>query len=163
MIHPSHLKYEESRRMPYLAMLDKLRQFLRMPSAVLIVCGYSFNDEDLNASLIDGLQGNPKAMMFGLGFGPFAKYAAAARLAETCVNFSFLAPDKAIIGTRTAPWIERDASGDLQDSNAIEWLKGTTNDRKTASFRLGHFAKLGEFLAELVGADRIVADKKDAK
>lgn len=163
MIHPSHLKYEESRRMPYLAMLDRLRQFLRMPSAVLITCGYSFKDDDLNASLIDGLQGNPKAMMFGLGFDPFANYAAATRLAETCVNFSFLSPDKAIIGTRIAPWIGSDDSGELQDSNAIEWTKAPTGERRMASFRLGDFAKLGDFLAELVGADRIIADEKDAK
>lgn len=33
LIHPSHLKYTESRRMPYLVMLDQLRGFLRNPQA----------------------------------------------------------------------------------------------------------------------------------
>ena len=28
LIHPSHLKYEQSRRMPYLAMIDRLRAFV---------------------------------------------------------------------------------------------------------------------------------------
>lgn len=48
VIHPSHLKYEESRRMPYLAMIDRLRAFLKQPTATLVICGYSFRDQHLN-------------------------------------------------------------------------------------------------------------------
>src|SRR5258708_16446635 len=48
MIYPSHLKYDESRRMPYLAMLDRLRAFLRQPARVLITSVYSFSDYHLN-------------------------------------------------------------------------------------------------------------------
>lgn len=36
MIYPSHLKYDQSRRMPYLAMLDRLRDFLSRGQAVLV-------------------------------------------------------------------------------------------------------------------------------
>lgn len=39
MIYPSHLKYDQSRRMPYLAMLDRLRAFLSRGQAVLVTCG----------------------------------------------------------------------------------------------------------------------------
>lgn len=42
MIYPSHLKYDQSRRMPYLAMLDRLRSFLARGQAVLVTNGYSF-------------------------------------------------------------------------------------------------------------------------
>jgi len=35
LIYPSHLKYDQSRRMPYLAMLDRLRTFLDPDSTVL--------------------------------------------------------------------------------------------------------------------------------
>lgn len=55
VIHPSHLKYDESRRMPYLAMLDRLRAFLRQPSAAFILCGYSFRDDHINEVIIQGL------------------------------------------------------------------------------------------------------------
>ncbi|MDZ4063189.1 MAG: SIR2 family protein, partial [Coriobacteriia bacterium] len=48
LIHPSHQKYDESRRMPFLAMMDRLTDFLRQPGAVLISVGYSFGDEHLN-------------------------------------------------------------------------------------------------------------------
>ena len=44
LIYPSHLKYEQSRKMPYLAMIDQLNRFIRQPNSLLIVSGYSFND-----------------------------------------------------------------------------------------------------------------------
>ena len=40
LIYPSHLKYDQSRQMPYYAMLDRLRAFLRSDQCVLITCGY---------------------------------------------------------------------------------------------------------------------------
>src|SRR5690606_18064352 len=47
IIHPSHLKYDQSRKMPYLALIDRLNKFLRQNSAVLILSGYSFSDDHL--------------------------------------------------------------------------------------------------------------------
>ena len=41
LIYPSHLKYDQSRQMPYLAMIDRLRAFLRSEQCVLLTCGYS--------------------------------------------------------------------------------------------------------------------------
>ena len=66
LIHPSHLKYDESRRMPYLVMQDRLRQFLKEPSATLSTIGYSFEDEHINELIVQGIQGNPGAMVFAL-------------------------------------------------------------------------------------------------
>jgi hypothetical protein len=48
LIYPSHLKYEQSRRLPYLAMIDRLRAFFRETNSVLVICGYSFGDDHLN-------------------------------------------------------------------------------------------------------------------
>ena len=67
MIFPSHLKYDQSRRMPYLAMLDRLRAFFHGKDAPrLVVCGYSFLDDHLNEVLLDGLRGNRNAQCFAL-------------------------------------------------------------------------------------------------
>ena len=54
VIHPSYMKYQESRRMPYLAMVDRLRAFLKQPTSTLILCGYSFRDEHVNEVYRDG-------------------------------------------------------------------------------------------------------------
>lgn len=57
LVHPSHLKYDESRRMPYLAMIDRLRAFLRRRGAARFVSGYSFGDRHINEAMIQGLEG----------------------------------------------------------------------------------------------------------
>ena len=37
IIHPSHLKYEESRKMPYFAMIDRLRALFKINASLLLV------------------------------------------------------------------------------------------------------------------------------
>ena len=97
MIHPSHLKYDESRRMPYLAMLDRLRNFLLSGQAVLVTCGYSFSDRHLNDVILQGLTANPSAICFALLFGDRAKYPVAVAAARTRANLSLLAVDGAVL------------------------------------------------------------------
>lgn len=69
LIHPSHLKYDQSRRMPYLAMMDRLRAFVSRKQAFLVICGYSFGDGHINEAIAEGLRGNPNATAFALQFG----------------------------------------------------------------------------------------------
>ena len=69
LIYPSHLKYEQSRKMPYLALIDHLSDFLKKDPALLITCGYSFNDEHLNSSLLNALKSNPSSTIIALLFG----------------------------------------------------------------------------------------------
>jgi hypothetical protein len=69
LIYPSHHKYTQSRRMPFLAMQDRLKAFLARPEAVLAICGYSFADEHFNALIREGLRGNARLVVFGLVYG----------------------------------------------------------------------------------------------
>lgn len=104
LIYPSHLKYDESRRMPYLAMLDRLRAFLRQPASVLIISGYSFSDDHLNEIIVQGLQGNATAATFALMYGSLDNYGSLIELAQNRANLSVLGADKAVIGTKLAEW-----------------------------------------------------------
>jgi len=162
VIHPSHLKYDESRRMPYVAMIDRLRLFLKQPSSVLIGCGYSFRDHHLNANLTEGLQGNSTAMTFALVHGRLEKYGNAVKIASTRANFSLLADDGAVIGTKTARWCEREGG---EESAAVEWVPkeaAAAGGPKEGRFRLGDFARFGLFLEELIGAERSKEEPKNA-
>lgn len=163
VIHPSHLKYDESRRMPYVAMIDRLRSFLKQPSSVLIICGYSFRDQHLNANLTEGLQGNSTAMTFALVHGGLEKYGETIKIASTRANFSLLASDGAVIGTKNARWAERDGG---EDSVAVEWVAKAAaagGGPREGRFKLGDFARFGLFLEELIGAERSKEEPKDAK
>ncbi|MGB6569478.1 MAG: SIR2 family protein [Xanthobacteraceae bacterium] len=87
LIHPSHRKYDEKRRMPYLVMMDRLRDFIRnqhhrerLPVA-LIVVGYSFSDKHINEALAENLQANPSAVCYALQYDVLDRYPKAKELA----------------------------------------------------------------------------------
>ncbi|WNV04032.1 SIR2 family protein [Candidatus Methylospira mobilis] len=148
MIYPSHLKYDQSRRMPYLAMLDRLRAFLARGQAVLVTCGYSFADVHLNEVIFQGLRSNPTAICFGLLFGSRSGYADTTAKARTIPNLSLLAADGAVLGTS-----ERDWRRDEQTEHALHGISITKEEAsdtttKSCKFLLGDFNYFGNFLAQ---------------
>ena len=150
MIYPSHLKYDQSRRMPYLAMLDRLREFLARGQGILVTCGYSFADQHLNEVILHGLRSNPTAMCFGLLFGDRAGYADALRKARMHPNLSLLAADGAVLGT-----VELDWRADEQNGHPLHGVSVTKREKATGDnampanceFLLGDFKSFGSFLA----------------
>lgn len=132
LIHPSHLKYDQSRRMPYLIMQDRLREFLRAPSATLVTSGYSFGDDHINDVLAQGLRSNPSAVVFGLLFGELSQYGAAVEFANVFGNVALFARDRGRLAGRVDEW----APGD---------------DGAARSCALGDFAQFGRRLGELAG------------
>ncbi|TYP84661.1 SIR2-like protein [Blastococcus xanthinilyticus] len=130
LIYPSHLKYEQSRRLPYLALLDRLRGFLRRPSSVIVSCGFSYRDEHINEVIGQALRSNPTASVQALLFGQLEQYSEALALARRTPNLSLLAEDAAVVGTQTGDW-------------------ATTSTVST--FPYGNFSALGDLLRELVG------------
>lgn len=158
MIYPSHLKYDQSRRMPYLAMLDRLRSFLSRGQAVLVTCGYSFLDQHLNEVILQGLRSNPTAMCFGLLHSKKSDYPIAVEKAKRHQNLSLLARDGAVLGT-----FEKDWHSEQRDGDSLNGLSVRKPDAGSCEFVLGDFKKLGEFLAtQLSRSDEDVGGKDAA-
>lgn len=155
VIHPSHHKYHESRRLPYLAMMDRLRSFLRQDGATLVVCGYSFRDEHINEVIVQGLRASSSSVAFALQFDKLADIAEACGLATEQASLNILGHDGAVVGGKRLPWITRDAENAAgSNSPWVEWSPPGPEaeaEPHVAAFRLGDFAKFGAFLAELVG------------
>ena len=155
MIHPSYLKYQESRRMPYLAMTDRLREFLKSPTATLIICGYSFRDEHINEIIAQGLQYTQTAITFALLFENIDNYPKAVELARERFNISVLARDGAIINGQKSVWQRENNESIPVDIR--NWVKCETiapsngNNRVKTELTLGGFGKFGELLQNLVG------------
>jgi hypothetical protein len=143
LIHPSHLKYDESRKMPYRAFVDRLEYFLRQPGAVLVSAGYSFSDHHLNEAIRQGLEFNPSAAVFGLLHGALDQYSAGVGLAESRSNLSLFAESSAVVGCRTSPWELRSSPAGVAAS-AVQEVDGK------AKFSAGDFAILTEFLNGMV-------------
>lgn len=145
MIYPSHLKYDQSRRLPYLAMLDRLRDFLGRGQAILVCCGYSFADQHLNEVIMNGLRSNPTAMCFGLLYSDRTQYPEAIRCAMRQPNLSILAADGAVLGTLNRNWSS--ASQDSHPLHGVAVSSVTEGEVELCRFGLGDFKKLGQFLA----------------
>lgn len=165
MIHPSHLKYDESRRMPYFVMIDRLRSFLRHSErpVALIVMGYSFGDEHINEAIVESLKANASAACFALQYGKLADYRAATDLARANANLSVLASDGAVIRRREALWLVNSMTDVATLGGAFEIVEDADGIMKEADkalaseaprpcrMTLGDFKKFGEFLDEFTG------------
>lgn len=172
LIYPSHLKYEESRKMPYLALIDQLNRFVRRKSSLLIVCGYSFGDDHLNDTIVNALKANPTAMVLGLMFGNHEtggdggelreRYAKANILAKRQHNLNLWTFDKAIIGTNLGPWTHLpgrdDGDVDLLNFIASEPIAGDLPARRSL-VKLGDFAVFTDFLKRIIGTSRTPANE----
>lgn len=183
IIHPSHLKYDQSRKMPYLALIDRLNKFLRQNSAVLIMSGYSFSDDHLNDTILSALRANPTAMVIALLYGNLTKtsvvkaskgeteikttinYEKALELSENRSNLSIWTYDEAVIGGLRGKWKPTKLDYDTEENvaNAVKQKqvkvkdeKGNETDEKIPKFEfhLGDFAILGNFLQELIGKEQ---------
>jgi len=150
MIYPSHMKYDQSRRLPYLAMLDRLKAFLANGQAVLITCGYSFADQHLNEAILQGLSGNPTAICFGLVYGDRRETPEGVKKARMHSNLSLLAADGAVLGS-----VERDWRSDEKQDHPLHGVAVSTGEMtgrtlapaQRCKFILGDFRSFGEFLA----------------
>jgi hypothetical protein len=162
LIHPSHLKYDESRRMPYFVMIDRLRSFLRRGErpVALILTGYSFGDEHLNETIVESLKANASAACFALQFGNIPDYPNAIALANDNANLSVLAPDQAIIRRRQGPWMAAPTVNVAALRGTFEIVQEPTKkdgEAKTDAtaeaprpcrMTIGDFRHLGDFLEE---------------
>ena len=149
VVHPSHLKYDESRRMPYLAMMDRLRAFMRLDDAVLVTTGYSYRDAHINEVLSQGLRGNPTGAMVGLLRGTMARYVEANQLALRQGRAQLFARDGAHISREQRTWGDADFAGVHAPLASFVAVKSGTTPPQV-EMKLGDFASFGEFLRRLV-------------
>ncbi|MBN2178732.1 MAG: SIR2 family protein [Deltaproteobacteria bacterium] len=154
VIHPSHLKYDQSRKMPYLAMMERLRRFLITSPSILIIIGYSFGDQHLNDVIVQSIQGSPSTAVFALMYGSLSNYENAISLAEERSNLSLIAEDGAIIGTKQFHWKELQEMPESELSKEIiEWKNDPLDETCFKAYvKLGDFQSFGMFLQEISGA-----------
>lgn len=162
LIYPSHLKYEESRKMPYLALIDQLNRFIRKKSSFLILSGYSFNDGHINDVIVNALKSNPTAMVLGLLFDTYdysqpdsdekiERYPEAYRLAKNQHNLNIWTYDRAIIGTNYGDWRKplNNEDDDKEILNFIDTTKGTA-----PLVKFGDFSVFTDFLQKIIGSPK---------
>ncbi len=144
MIYPSHLKYLQSRRMPYLAMQDRLSSFLSTGQSVLVTSGYSFGDQHLNEIITQRLSANPRTVCFGLLYHDIEQYTEALACAKQTTNLHLLAKNATSSAGKDGRWEEN-------EDGQYNYLVDKQDDGKRTICKIGDFASFSQFLLRQTG------------
>jgi len=101
-IYPSDSKYEESRRVPFVVLQDRLRRALQQSETMVIIAGYSFSDEHLNELIFDAAARRERSEFLAFCYSTIPE--ALASRAMTTPNLQAVNGDEAILGGIRAPW-----------------------------------------------------------
>jgi hypothetical protein len=136
-IYPSDAKYDESRRIPFVVLQDRLRRALNESETLVIITGYSFSDDHLNEMIFDAATRRERSEFVAFCYDPIP-VALAERAART-PNLQVATAGEAILGGLRADWSPSDGIP------ATIW----ENDE----FVLRDFAKLAAYLAKSARAE----------
>ena len=147
LVFPEHLKYEQTQKAPYAALLDRLRAFLATPDTLLISVGFSFADAHISARIDEGLAANPSASVFAFQFQKLANEGCARELGRRLPNFSVYARDAAVVNGSEGAWrVPSDLpSKDWGPIRSSYW--SPSNDTSPHEFVLGGIEPFARFFS----------------
>jgi hypothetical protein len=105
MILPSHRKYDESRRQPYVALLGRMAKVLAGDDVLMVTSGYSFSDEHINAVLFEGMDRKPRTHVAALMFSEVSPSDELVKHAMRRKNLMILAPNGGVIAGQWGTWL----------------------------------------------------------
>lgn len=112
MILPSHRKYDDSQREPYLTLLARLSQTLKGDDALLVTCGYSFGDDHINSVLFSALENSPRSHILSLQYDPLVETDRVVQYAISKKKMLVIGPNAAVIGGEFGEWRLNEAVDD---------------------------------------------------
>jgi hypothetical protein len=156
LILPSLLKYDESRKQPYVAMMDRLRRVLsEREDAILVTAGYSFCDQHINEVIFEALDANPRLHVFALCFSDPDPNSELGRAAQRRTSILALGPTKAIVAGQEGTWELHDPSmlGARLDGIFEKTGTGAGGATVTGKLKLGDFNALCQLLDTIARSD----------
>ncbi len=139
-IYPSDTKYEESRRVPFVVLQDRLRRALYQAETLIIVAGYSFGDDHLNDFLFDAAAKRERSEFLIFCYSEIPDILA--RKAEITPNIQVAGSQEGILGGVRSEW----SAPDNPPPNL--WV----NDK----FALCDFRNLSSYLARSSNLDSTI-------
>jgi hypothetical protein len=114
-IYPSDAKYEESRRVPFLVLQDRLRRALHQPETLVLISGFSFTDDHLNEMLFDAAIRRERSEFAVFSYPDISD--GLSKRAERTPNLQVIGRNEAILGGVRGTWKkpENDVPGVWED------------------------------------------------
>ncbi|OGR05847.1 MAG: hypothetical protein A2511_08620 [Deltaproteobacteria bacterium RIFOXYD12_FULL_50_9] len=181
LIYPSHLKYNTSKKQPYVSLIDRLCAFLQQDDAVLFTCGYSFGDNHINERIVTSLRRGANSHVLAMYYDEYlgkdnksafalADEANSLRIMatrETGGKMSVYGLRHAVIGGKFGEWRLRDEPKLNESIHVSQYFdedaatpsaeagehKGDERWEGTGIFLLPDFRKLTDFLNDLSSSD----------
>ena len=154
VIYPSKEKYDSSRKQPFIAYFDKLKNYLLDGEHLFIFTGYSFSDQHINDIVFNCLRQNKRLFCVVL-FYKDSEVEMLHKLPLAYLNLNVFGPTKAIVNGTLYEWdFKKDG---LKEHEKVD----SYFDEKSNKFKLGDFAELVNFLitssgkAELLEAGKL--------
>jgi hypothetical protein len=139
-IYPSELKYDESRRYPFVVLQDRFRRSLNTPESLLLITGYSFGDQHLNELIFDAAERHERTEVIAFLFDGITNELV--ERAELLPNLQLIGPREAVIGGVRGAWKQKEP--------CKYWV-----DEK---FELVDFSRLADFLSTISSS----SDERDS-
>ena len=173
MVYPSLLKYDNSKKQPYVSFIDRLGKFVQKDDTVLFVCGYSFGDQHINAVIVNALKKASTSHVMGFYFDDLVEDSDIVRMAKNQPKMSIYSRNYAVIGGKYGRWKLRNEP-DKEDSILIDLYfdenfatpskeqgKDEYNWTGEGDFKLQGFNEFVEFLSFLnYGNSKFFGDKR---
>ncbi|HYE12368.1 MAG TPA: SIR2 family protein [Patescibacteria group bacterium] len=138
VIYPSKEKYNLSRKQPFIAYFDRLKNYLLQGELLFIFSGYSFSDQHINDIIFNGLRQNPRLYSIVLCFSD-EQVDSMVDYATSYLNLCVMGPKKMIINGKPYDWKYDESVGNINNCE-LYW------DKNAGKFILGDFKKMIDFL-----------------
>jgi hypothetical protein len=150
VIYPSRDKYVSSRKQPFIAYFDRLKNYLLQGELLFIVTGYSFSDQHINEIIFNCLRNNNRLSILVFLFKDSEVTSLHTRIASY-MNITVLGPTKAILNGNLCEW-----EFQVSDFKNTEEPFDHYWDDGAKQLKLGDFNHLVDFLIKNSGrADAI--------
>jgi len=139
VIYPSKEKYDSSKKQPFVAYFDRLKNVLLNGELLFIFAGYSFSDQHINEIVFNSLRENNRLFVL-VFFYQDSEVEKLFQVSSPYLNLTVFGPTKAIINGALGEWeyVEEDATSN-ENSDGF-W------DSVNNSLTLGDFNQLVNFL-----------------
>ncbi|MGZ0015396.1 SIR2 family protein [Yeosuana sp. AK3] len=138
VIYPSKEKYDSSKKQPFIAYFDRLKNYLLSGELLFVFTGYSFSDQHINEIIFNCLRQNNRLTVLVFFFQD-SEVESLHKQTSSYMNLNVFGPKKAIINGNLGEW-----EFDSADLKTNEKSDSFWNDGKS-EFTLGDFNELVNF------------------